>query len=303
MSTPIRLSLAFAAFLLPAPLGAWTEEDLRAAERRLERQLAAQRAAEAQAKAQAEAAAKAEADADSARKSIAAGMVVIPAGAFQMGCSPGDRDCSDDEQPPHRVKLKAFRIGKYEVTQAQWRAVMGSNPAHFRSDDRPVENVSWDDIQTFLQLLNVGNFGQFGQPYRLPSEAEWEYAARAGTTIKFWWGQDLVVGQANCAGCGSRWDGKETAPVGSFPANPFGLHDTVGNVWEWVADCWHGSYRGAPADGSAWLKNCRSNDHVLRGGSWYVGPWFLRVSNRDGYAANYQGDVYYGVRLAQDLNP
>jgi|GEM_PF-3301200 len=115
----IRLSLALAALLLPAPLGAWTEDDLRTAERRLERQLAAQRAAEAKAKAVAEAAAKAEADANIARKSISAGMVLIPAGAFQMGCSPGDRDCSDDEKPPHPVKIKSFRMGKYELTQAQ----------------------------------------------------------------------------------------------------------------------------------------------------------------------------------------
>ena len=156
----IRLSLALAAFLLPAPLGAWTGDDLRVAERRLERQLAAQPAAEAEAKAQAEAAAKAEADARRFRETLAAGMVAIPVGAFQMGCSPSNGDCGDDEKPPHRVKVKAFRMGKYEVTQAQWRAVMGTNPAHFPGDDRPVENVSWNDIQTFLQRLNAGNPGQ-----------------------------------------------------------------------------------------------------------------------------------------------
>ncbi len=304
----IRLSLALAALLLPAPLGAWTEDDLRAAERRLDRQLAAQRAAEAAArgkaeaaeaaaKAQAEAAAQAEADAQRFRETLAAGMVLIPAGAFQMGCSPGDGDCSEDEKPPHRVKVKAFRMGQYEVTQAQWRAVMGVNPSRFQGDDRPVETVSWDDIQTFLQRLNAGHAGP---PYRLPSEAEWEYAARAGIQTPYWWGKDLGADHANCYGCGGRWDKQETAPVGSFPANPFGLHDTAGNVWEWVADCWHETYRGAPADGSAWLNNCPESRRVLRGGSWDYYPRLVRVSTRFRYDIGYRSDS--GLRLAQDLN-
>jgi len=176
---------------------------------------------------------------------------------------------------------------------------MGSNPSGFPGDDRPVENVSWFDILTFLQRLNAG---YTGPPYRLPSEAEWEYAARAGTQTPWWWGRDIGAGHANCAGYGSRWDGKETAPVGSFPANPFGLHDTTGNVWEWVADCWHDSYRGAPADGSAWLNNCLYNDRVLRGGSWFSKPRYARVSNRNwsDLGNRYSGS---GVRLAQDLKP
>jgi len=230
---------------------------------------------------------------------IAAGMVVIPTGAYQMGCSTGDRDCSDDEHPPHRVSVKSFRMGKFEVTQAQWRAVMGTNPAHFQGDDWPVEYVSWNDIQEFLQRLNVGNPGP---PYRLPSEAEWEYAARAGTQTPWWWGWDIGTGYANCNGCGSRWEGQVTAPVGSFPANPLGLHDTAGNVWEWVADCWHPSYRGAPADGSAWLENCTGSRRVLRGGSWFDKPGYVRVSNRVSFDLDSHNDNY-GLRLAQDLNP
>jgi len=131
----------------------------------------------------------------------------------------------------------------------------------------------------------------------------WEYAARAGTRTPYWWGRDIGTGHANCAGCGSLlWDGKETAPTGSFPANPFGLHDTVGNVWERVADCWHGSYRGAPADGSAWLNNCAESRRVLRGGSWGSFPRRARVSYRDGYDTDYRYN-YGGLRLAQDLNP
>jgi len=242
---------------------------------------------------------EAEAEARSPRGALAAGMVAIPAGEFQMGCSPGDGDCGDNEQPPHRVKVKAFRMGKFEVTQAQWRAVMGSNPSHFPGDDRPVENVSWYDILTFLQRLNAG---YTGPPYRLLSEAEWEYAARAGTQTPWWWGREIGAGHANCAGCGSRWDNRETAPAGAFPANPFGLHDTVGNVWEWVADCWHDSYRGAPADGSAWLNNCSESRRVLRGGSWNYLPWYARVSFRLWFGTDFR-NYGYGLRLAQDLNP
>ena len=223
-------------------------------------------------------------------------MVTIPGGEFQMGCSPGDNSCYGDEKP-HQVKIKSFRMGKYEVTQAQWQAVMDANPARFQGDDRPVENVSWNDIQDFLKRLNAGNTGK---PYRLPTEAEWEYTARAGTKTPYWWGRDIGKGHANCDGCGSRWDNKETAPVGSFPANPFGLYDTVGNVWEWVADCWHGGYQGAPTDGSAWRDNCQGDRRVVRGGSWGSLPWLARVSfrNRGVPAARY-GDS--GLRLARDL--
>jgi len=130
----------------------------------------------------------------------------------------------------------------------------------------------------------------------------WEYAARAGTQTPLWWGRDIGTGHANCAGCGSRWDNHETAPAGSFPANPFGLHDTVGNVWEWVADCWHDRYQGAPTDGSAWLENCAESRRVLRGGSWNEQPRNARVADRTWYDTHYRSDLN-GFRLAQDLNP
>jgi formylglycine-generating enzyme required for sulfatase activity len=170
-----------------------------------------------------------------------------------MGCSPGDGGCYSEEKPPHQVTVRPFRIGRYEVTQGQWQAVMGANPSSFKGDDRPVENVSWDDVQTFLKRLNAQTDGT---PYRLPTEAEWEYAARARVTTAYWWGTEIGSGKANCDGCGSQWDNQETAPVGSFKANPFGLYDTVGNVWEWVQDCYHDSYQGAPTDGSEWLDFC-----------------------------------------------
>ena len=278
--------------LHPAPVVAWTEQDLQAAERILDL-----RVAEAKAEAEANAKAKADADLGQAKDSIPQGMVKIPAGSFQMGCSPGGRDCYDDEKPPHAVQVRAFRMGKYEVTQAQWRAVMGANPSRFEGDERPMEQVSWDDAQTFLSRLNAGNSGK---PYRLPTEAEWEYAARGGTQDRYWWGKDIGKGKANCAGCGSQWDNKETAPVGSFPANPFGLYDTVGNVWEWVQDCSHSTYQGAPADGSGWHANCQGASRVLRGGSWNYNPGTARVSNRfRGGPAGRSDD--YGLRLAQDL--
>ena len=226
-------------------------------------------------------------------------MVSIPAGSFQMGCSPSDGGCFGDEKPPHAVQVRAFSLGKYEVTQAQWRAVMdGANPSRFKGDERPVENVSWDDAQKFLSRLNAGNSGK---PYRSPTEAEWEYAARGGTSTPYWWGKDIGKAKANCGGCGSQWDNKETAPVGSFPANPFGLYDTVGNVWEWVQDCSHGSYQGAPADGSEWRENCqRDAGRVLRGGSWANTPRIARASNRLGNEPAWR-NVTYGLRLAQDL--
>jgi formylglycine-generating enzyme required for sulfatase activity len=149
---------------------------------------------------------------------------------------------------------------------------------------------------------------QTGKAYRLPSEAEWEYAARAGTQTPFWTGRCLHTDQANYNGnvdyngCGAKTGvyRKKTVPVCSLPANPWGLHEVHGNVWEWVQDCWHEDYAGAPADGSAWQENCSDARRVLRGGSWNVTPWFLRVSNRDRF---YPGNrnVNFGVRLAQDL--
>jgi formylglycine-generating enzyme required for sulfatase activity len=225
-------------------------------------------------------------------------MVEVPGGEFQMGCSPGDTACVDIEKPAHRVVVRPFRIGRYELTQAQWRSVMSVNsPSAFKDDDRPVEMVSWDDAQEFLERLNARNPGK---PYRLPTEAEWEYAARAGSKTAYWWGATIGTGRANCWGCGSQWDSKETAPVGSFPPNAFGLHDTIGNVWEWVQDCWHHDYKQAPTDGSEWRVSCFSTNRALRGGSWSAYSPIAHVSNRHGGAPGHRGDDL-GFRLAQDL--
>jgi formylglycine-generating enzyme required for sulfatase activity len=223
-------------------------------------------------------------------------MVVIPEGNFQMGSHDGDAD----EKPLHSVNIKRFSLGKYEVTQGQWKALMGSNPSNFSQcgDNCPVEKVRWDEIQQYIQKLNTKS----GQQYRLPSEAEWEYAARAGSTTRYSWGNDIGRGNANCKNCGSQWDNKSTAPVGSFMPNAFGLHDMHGNVWEWVQDWFHYDYNGAPTDGSAWVRDGEQRFRVLRSGSWSSYEANLRSGYRaKGTPNGSKGDSgLSGFRLARN---
>ncbi len=231
-------------------------------------------------------------------------MVVIPAGNFMMGLAESDNAGLADERPRHRVTIpRAFALGKYEVTFAEWDACVRAGGCNHRPKDwggwgrgnRPVMNVSWDDTKAYVRWLSR----QTGQAYRLPSEAEWEYAARAGTTSRYHWGDSVGRGNANCNGCGSRWEKSGTAPVGSFSANRFGLYDMSGNVWEWVDDCWHDSYRGAPMNSRAWtIGECSSL--VLRGGSWVTRTWDLRSANRwIGTAGERYDDI--GFRIARTL--
>jgi formylglycine-generating enzyme required for sulfatase activity len=161
----------------------------------------------------------------------------------------------------------------------------------------PVINVNWDDVKNYIDWLKR----MTGKEYRLLSEAEWEYAARAGTTTSYSWGDDIGKDNANCDGCGSRWDDKQTAPVGSFKPNAFGLYDMHGNVVEWVEDTWHDNYSGAPVDGSAWLEGSDVR-RVVRGGSYYHNPQYLRAAFRGGYPTFYWYDTL-GFRLARTLNP
>ncbi len=220
-------------------------------------------------------------------------MVVLPSGSFTMGSPASEAGRDADEGPQRSVRIGyALAVGKYEVTWAEWEACVadGECGGHRPSDQgwgkgtRPVINVSWDDAQSYVQWLSR----KTGQRYRLLSEAEWEYAARAGTTTPFHTGATISTGQANYDGnytYGSGVKGEyrqRTTPVGSFPANAFGLHDMHGNVWEWTQDCWNGSYTGGPTDGSAWTTgDCTRR--VRRGGSWFSSPLFLRSAGRSWY--------------------
>ena len=222
-----------------------------------------------------------------------------------------DDEAHDGETPQHEVHIRrGFRMGVHEVTLGQFKqyiAAAGRDDLltddfiqwNGNGDRAPVTWVSWHDAQDFIGWLNKK---EGTQAYRLPSEAEWEYAARAGTTTRYSWGDAIGRNRANCDGCGSRWDNKRPAPVGSFEPNGFGLYDMHGNVWEWVADCWHDSYKGAPTNGSAWASGCAPDSAVVRGGSWLADPRDLRAADRNRYgpSGHYSS---LGFRLVQDLNP
>jgi formylglycine-generating enzyme required for sulfatase activity len=213
----------------------------------------------------------------------------IPGGSFRMG-SPTSEEGRYDNERQYTVRVGQFWVGETEVTQAQWQAVMGSNPSYFKGSDLPVEKVSWDDIQEFIKKLNA----RTGERFRLPTEAEWEYAARAGTQTSRYWGDGIGMNNANCDGCGSRWDDKETAPVGSFKPNAFGLFDMLGNVYEWTCSEYKENY-----DGSEQKCAVSASKYSLRGGSWYTEPWRVRAANRYnlGLDSRFFG---IGFRLAQD---
>ena len=232
-------------------------------------------------------------------------MVVVPAGSFRMGCVSG-QDCQDSEKPVHRVTIAApFAVGKYEVTFDEWDAcVADGGCSGYRPKElggwgrgrRPVVRVSWNNAQAYVLWVSK----KTGKPYRLLSEAEWEYAARAGSETAYSWGNEIGRNRANCDGCGGR---RQTAPVGSFAANAFGLHDVHGNVWEWVQDCWNETYAGAPADGSAWeQEDC--NSRVWRGGGWTDHPLTnrLRSAQRSARRAGYR-DNHLGFRVARSVTP
>lgn len=229
-------------------------------------------------------------------------MVVIPSGSFIMGSPADEPGRYDDESPQRRVSVPRFALGKYEVTQGQWKAIMGHNPSYFRrcGDNCPVENVSWNDAQQFIRTLNQ----KTGESYRLPTEAEWEYAARSGTSTVFYTGTTITANQANFSDNERNSNSKvarrnTTVRVGSFAPNAFGLYDMQGNVWEWVQDCWRNTYNDAPSDGSAWLGDKKKPcNRVLRGGSWGSGSESLRSADRARSTPNSQ-DFEAGFRLAR----
>lgn len=243
-------------------------------------------------------------------------MMRIPAGRFVMGAPEDEEESLGRERPQHPVSVPEFFLGRYPVTQAQWRAVAGyepveqvldPDPSYFKGDNRPVEKVSWDDAQEFCRRLSA----KTGRAYRLPSEAEWEYACRAGTVTPFHFGETLDAAIANYDAQSEvgMWkpvygDGKkgeyrqETTEVGLFPGNAWCLHDLHGNVWEWCEDDWHGSYEGAPTDGSAWVYETRTEtNRLLRGGSWYGNPRFCRSASRY-YSPRVFRNYYVGFRVS-----
>jgi formylglycine-generating enzyme required for sulfatase activity len=230
-------------------------------------------------------------------------MISIPGGSFQMGASEGEEGASSDEYPQHLVTIAPFFMSKYPITQKQWKAIaqlpkvnldLNPEPSYFKGDNRPVEQVSWNDAIEFCDRLSC----KTGKQYRLPSEAEWEYACRAGTTTPFHFGATITTDLANYRGTDWQYEGttypgnygdapkgiyrEQTTEVGSFSANAFGLYDMHGNVWEWCADPWHENYNGAPIDGRVWqLDSDRDNKlRLLRGGSWYDDPRGCRAAYR-----------------------
>jgi formylglycine-generating enzyme required for sulfatase activity len=248
-------------------------------------------------------------------------LVSVPAGSFMMGSSEEDaqrafeqaqRENKDarlewfaPEKPKHQVTIRSgFYMGKYEVTQAQWQAVMGNNPSNFKNCDQcPVEHVAWDDAQEFIKKLNSMNDGY---TYRLPSEAEWEYACRAGTTgdyagdldsMGWYWensGDARLSGEWNYDKLAANND--RTHPVGQKQPNAFGLYDMHGNVWEWCEDVWHENYNEVPTDGSAWVSGGEQYRRVARGGAWAFNAGDLRSANRFSLPPDNRDD-FVGVRL------
>ena len=225
-------------------------------------------------------------------------MVEIPAGSFSMGSPDSEPGRSPDESPTRRVTIAKFSLAKTEVTQGQWRAVMGSNPSTFKKcgDKCPVESVSWADAQSYIQRLNK----QTGRRYRLPSEAEWEYAARAGSTAAYPWGNGIGLNYANCAGCRSLWDGKSTSPIGQFQANRFGLVDMIGNVSEWVQDCYEMMAYSGPSTGNRALESLNCPDRVVRGGAWNTSAADARAAFRTG-SPTANRSSYTGFRVALSM--
>jgi len=234
-------------------------------------------------------------------------MVVVPAGEFTMGSPATDKGRYENERPQHSVAIpRPFTVSKFELTFADWDAcvAVGGCPHEGRAGDagsgrgsQPVVYVSWNDAQAYVAWLSR----MTGKAYRLLTEAEWEYAARAGTATGYPWGDKIGKENANCDGCDSQGDERQTAPVGSFAPNAFGLHDMDGNVWEWVEDCYHENYNAAPKDGSAWTEGGDCSRRVIRGGSWVNFPRNLRAAPRSGFTS-VDRDLYLGFRVGRTLD-
>jgi formylglycine-generating enzyme required for sulfatase activity len=265
--------------------------------------------------------------------SVCSVMVGIPAGQFLMGSPATEQGRFEAEGPLHPVLIRAFALGKYDVTVEEfltflrdsgyqprpcnpmlndtWRNTgrgLAYPPQDVQPPRWPASCLDWKDAQAYIAWLNKKlrlerpNLRGPG-PYRLPSEAEWEYAARGGTTTARWWGEEIGTDNANCNGCGSKFDDSVLSDVDAFAANPFGLYGMLGNVWQWTQDCWHDSYVGAPKDGSAWMSGTCPK-HVIRGGSWGNVPLFVRAATRSDAGPDggeYDYSSLSGFRLARTL--
>jgi len=262
-------------------------------------------------------------------------MLAIPGGNFVMGSAANEAGRFDSEGPQHPVTVRPFALGKYDVTSEQFLKFLKETEYKPQPCDRvlnlgwqstgkgvahppyvgepprwPAVCLNWDDARAYIAWLNQkvrearpGLIEGLG-PYRLPSEAEWEYAARAGTATARWWGDELGRGHANCNGCGSAFDYRYLTDVDAFAPNPFGLFGMLGNAWQWTRDCWHDSYVGAPSDGSAWIADSDCTKHVIRGGSWENLPIFVRSAARSGSKGDGRESDYSslaGFRVARDL--
>ena len=247
-------------------------------------------------------------------------MMGIPQGSFTMGSPKDELERETNEEPQRQVSVNAFLMGKYAITQAQWRVVaylpkvkgdLQPVPAQFKGANYPVEQVNWNDTVEFCARLSK----QTGRSYRLPSEAEWEYACRAGTTTPFHFGETITTDLANYRGTDSEYQGEtysgsygtgpkgifreKTTAVGSFSPNAFGLYDMHGNVYEWCSDHWHDNYQGAPTDGSAWIDGGDSAYRLLRGGSWEYNPQDCRSAYRLRNAPGSRDNIF-GFRVVCD---
>ena len=216
-----------------------------------------------------------------------------------MGSPENEAGRDSRETSQHQVTLRPFFMSKYPITQNQYQAIMGNNPSYFKGGNRPVERVNWEDAIQFCRQL----FKRTGKGYMLPSESQWEYACRAGTTTPFYFGETITSELVNYDGnytYGKAPKGKyrgKTTGVGNFPPNSFGLYDMHGNVWEWCQDIWHSNYDGAPVDGNAWVNRGNSTRRVRRGGSWDHGPRRCRSAFRNYYLSVGTNDYYFGFRL------
>jgi formylglycine-generating enzyme required for sulfatase activity len=231
-------------------------------------------------------------------------MVVVPSGEFTMGSPKTEEGRYNNEGPQHKVAIaKSFAVAKFDVTFDEWDACssVGGCPqvkdSGYGRKLRPVINITWDEAQQYVTWLSM----MTGRPYRLLTEAEWEYAARAGSPTAYYWGEYIGKQNASCDGCGNEWDNRKTSPVGSFKRNAFGLYDMAGNVWEWVQDCYHDDYNGAPSDDVAWTSgDCARR--VARGGSWDRLPPLLRTASRIGNSTVGR-NLSLGFRVARTLLP